>query len=111
MLRKLALVLVAAGLVVAGHALNGHFDLKVYYGATRAWLHGADLYGFVEHGRDRDYGFTYPPFGALVMAPVAVLPWPVAAVVFDALTVAATVAVLRLVATRDALVLAGLLVL
>jgi alpha-1,2-mannosyltransferase len=112
--RRLLLALVAAGLIVAGHALNGHFDLKVYYGATRAWLHGADLYGFVEHGRDRDYGFTYPPFGALVMAPIAVLPWPVAAVVFDALSVAATVVVLRLVAAprqRDALVLAGLLVL
>jgi alpha-1,2-mannosyltransferase len=110
-LRRLVLLLVAAGLVVAGLRLNGHFDLKVYYGATRAWLHGGDLYGFVEHGRDRDYGFTYPPFGALVMSPVAVLPWPVATVVFDALTVAATLVVLRLVASRDALVLAGLLVL
>jgi alpha-1,2-mannosyltransferase len=109
--RRLPLIVVAVGLVVAGLALNGHFDLKVYYGATRAFINGADLYGFVEHGRDRDYGFTYPPFGALVMAPVAVLPWPVAAVVFDALTVAATIVVLRLVASRDALVLAGLLVL
>lgn len=114
MVRRLLLVLAAAGLVVAGLALNGHFDLKVYYGATRAWLHGGDLYGFVERGRDRDYGFTYPPFGAVVMATLfvgAVLPWPVATVLFDALTVAATVVVLRLVVSRDALVLAGLLVL
>jgi alpha-1,2-mannosyltransferase len=110
MLRRLALLLVAAGLVVAGHWLNGHFDLKVYYGATRTWLHGGDLYGYLEHGRDRDYGFTYPPFGALVMTPVAVLPFPVAAVVFDALTVASTVVVLRLAVARDALVLAGALI-
>jgi alpha-1,2-mannosyltransferase len=109
--RRLLLIAVAVGLVIAGHWLNGHFDLKVYYGATRTWLHGGDLYGYLEHGRDRDYGFTYPPFGALVMTPVAVLPFPVAKVVFDALTVVSTVIVLRLVVAQDALVLAGALIL
>jgi alpha-1,2-mannosyltransferase len=111
MLRRLVLAVTAVALVVVGYKINGHFDLKVYDGATRAWLHGGDLYRFVEHGRDRAYGFTYPPFGALVMAPIAVLPWPVATVVFDALTVAATLVVLRLTASTDALVLAAGLIL
>ena len=91
-----AVVVVGAALVALGPWLTGHFDLKVYYGATRSWLHGGELYGYVEHGRDRDYGFTYPPFGAVVFAPLAACAFPLAEVLFDAATVAATVAVLAL---------------
>ena len=90
-----ALGVTAIALLALSSRFTGHFDLRVYYGATRDWLHGGDLYGYVEHGRDRDYGFTYPPFAALVFAPLAILPWPVAVVVLDAATIAATVAVLH----------------
>jgi alpha-1,2-mannosyltransferase len=89
-----ALAVVTVALVLLGAKINGHFDLKVYYGATRSWLHGGDLYGYAEPGRDRDYGFTYPPFGALALAPLAVLPFAVAAEVLDCATVAATLALL-----------------
>ena len=92
---RIALGVVVLALLVLSARFTGHFDLRVYYGATREWVHGGDLYGFVEHGRDRDYGFTYPPFAALVFAPLALLPWPVAVVVLDAATIAATLAVLR----------------
>ena len=53
------------------------FDLGVYRGAVRSWLvDGDDLYAF--RYRDTAYGFTYPPFAALVMSPLALLAWPVA---------------------------------
>jgi alpha-1,2-mannosyltransferase len=50
------------------------FDLRVYDGAVHYWVRG--------HGQIYDYlkpysvyGFTYPPFGALTMVPMAFLPW------------------------------------
>ncbi len=53
------------------------FDLGVYRGAVRHWLiEGGDLYEFRYQGTE--YGFTYPPFAALLMSPLAVLSWPLA---------------------------------
>lgn len=45
------------------------FDLRVYRGAVQWWLHGGQLYAFqLPH---TTYGFTYPPFAAIVMLPLA----------------------------------------
>jgi alpha-1,2-mannosyltransferase len=53
---------------------HGSFDLKVYYGAVNYWLHGQGLvYDYLKPYTK--YGFTYPPFAALTMSPMAVLPW------------------------------------
>ncbi|MEH1102499.1 glycosyltransferase family 87 protein [Micromonospora sp. CPCC 205561] len=53
---------------------HGFFDLKVYYGALTWWVHdGGEIYDFLKPGTQ--YGFTYPPFAALVMLPMAYLPW------------------------------------
>jgi alpha-1,2-mannosyltransferase len=53
------------------------FDLGVYRGAVRYWLvDGGNLYDF--RYQDTEYGFTYPPFAALVMSPLAATAWPVA---------------------------------
>ena len=55
---------------------HGFFDLKVYFGAIRYWAGGhGEIYDFLKPGTR--YGFTYPPFAALAMLPMAVLPWPV----------------------------------
>jgi alpha-1,2-mannosyltransferase len=53
---------------------HGSFDLQVYYGAVHYWLrdHG-DVYDYLRPFTK--YGFTYPPFAGLTMAPMAVLPW------------------------------------
>jgi alpha-1,2-mannosyltransferase len=48
---------------------HGEFDLKVYRGAVVWWLHHRPLYSF--HRNATPYGFTYPPFAALVMLPMA----------------------------------------
>jgi alpha-1,2-mannosyltransferase len=51
------------------HAWHGGFDLKVYRGAVIWWLHHKPLYTF--HRNATPYGFTYPPFAALTMLPMA----------------------------------------
>src|ERR1700760_872221 len=52
---------------------NEFFDSRVYYGALQYWFrdHGM-VYDWLRPGTP--YGFTYPPFAALVMAPMAFLP-------------------------------------
>ncbi|SCL38901.1 Protein of unknown function [Micromonospora pallida] len=52
------------------------FDMKIYHGAMVWWVNGSELYDFI--APDTTLGFTYPPFGALVMAPMAHLPVAVA---------------------------------
>jgi alpha-1,2-mannosyltransferase len=70
------------------------FDLGVYRGAVRYWLiDGGDLYGF--RFQDTRYGFTYPPFAALVLSPLAVTTWPVAVATGLAVNAAAVALLLR----------------
>ncbi|MGK5444950.1 glycosyltransferase 87 family protein [Micromonospora sp. URMC 105] len=80
-------VAVTAFLSVAA-VRHGFFDLKVYYGALTFWVHDhGEIYDYLKPGTQ--YGFTYPPFAALVMLPMAYLPWWAAITV----SVAASVAV------------------
>ncbi len=85
-------VLVAVFLALVA-ARRGFFDLNVYYGALNYWVHdGGQLYDYV---RPRtEYGFTYPPFAALTMLPMAFVPWHVAIVVSALLTVGTVAVVL-----------------
>lgn len=52
------------------------FDMKIYHGAMVWWAGGEELYDFI--APDTTLGFTYPPFAALVMLPMAHLPVAVA---------------------------------
>ncbi|MFB9236689.1 glycosyltransferase 87 family protein [Plantactinospora siamensis] len=55
-------------------AHRGWFDVGVYHGAVSSWLRdGGALYDYVRPGTH--YGFTYPPFAALVLSPLALLAW------------------------------------
>ena len=72
---------------------HGYFDLKVYYGAINFWAHGhGELYDYILY--HSTYGFTYPPFAALTMLPMAVVPWPVAIAISLVLNAAASACVL-----------------
>jgi alpha-1,2-mannosyltransferase len=72
---------------------HGFFDLKVYYGAINFWVRGhGELYDYLLGSTG--YGFTYPPFAALTMLPMAFVPWPVAIVISLLLTISASLAVL-----------------
>ncbi|MEU7865679.1 glycosyltransferase 87 family protein [Dactylosporangium sp. NPDC049140] len=84
-----------AALVVYGHIWyrNRHdwFDLGIYRQAVNWWLDGHPLYDYVKPDDTQgQLGFTYPPFGALVLVPFAVLPWTGAVVLYSVITIAAT---------------------
>lgn len=52
--------------------LRDWFDLRVYHGAIDTWIHGdGRLYDYRVPGTT--YGFTYPPFAAVVMLPMALV--------------------------------------
>ncbi|WFE27423.1 glycosyltransferase 87 family protein [Solwaraspora sp. WMMD791] len=75
-----ACVVVVAGFLAVAAERHGFFDLKVYYGAMHHWLRdGGELYDHMKPFSQ--YGFTYPPFAAFVMSPMALLPWHLAIVV------------------------------
>ncbi|WP_433081838.1 glycosyltransferase 87 family protein [Dactylosporangium sp. CA-052675] len=82
-------------LIVYGHIWyrNRHdwFDLGIYRQAVNWWLDGHNLYDYVKPDDTQgQLGFTYPPFGALVLVPFAVLPWTGAVILYSVITVAAT---------------------
>jgi hypothetical protein len=65
-------VLVSALAVHAFGRWYNFFDLRIYHGAVAWWWGGGELYKFV--APDVTLGFSYPPFAALVMLPMAPLP-------------------------------------
>jgi alpha-1,2-mannosyltransferase len=88
-----ALAAAATGFAVLTSARHGFFDLKVYYGALNYWVHGGgELYDYLRP--NSRYGFTYPPFAALLMVPMAYVGWHVAIVISVFFSVVGTVAVL-----------------
>jgi alpha-1,2-mannosyltransferase len=88
------LVLVLAAAIVGG-VLGGFTDLFVYRYGGRAVLDGLPVY----QPRDPVTGlrFTYPPFGAIFMVPITVLPARLAAALWTAGSVAAMAATVWLV--------------
>jgi alpha-1,2-mannosyltransferase len=90
------LVLVVAGAVVG--AVRGKFaDLSVYQYGGRSALDGVPLYGLDDPVTGLP--FTYPPFAAVLMAPLAVLPTWLAAALWTGASVAALAAVIVVVRT------------
>ncbi|MEQ7127336.1 glycosyltransferase 87 family protein [Actinopolymorpha sp. B11F2] len=71
----IAMVTVTVGFLAGVQYWRGFFDLSIYFGAVRFWSDGGALYDYLLP--ETSYGFTYPPFAALAMAPMAVVSWPV----------------------------------
>ncbi|WP_219415143.1 glycosyltransferase 87 family protein [Pseudonocardia nigra] len=93
------LALVLAGLVV--HTGGRHIDLEVYRFGVQAWLSGGDIYGpLPETSGKIALPYIYPPFAALLMVPLAVVPWTAAWVGLLAVSVLALGATLFVVARR-----------
>ncbi len=88
----LVLAAAVAGFLDLVAARHGFFDLRIYRGALRHWLDGGQLYNWIKPGTR--YGFTYPPFAALIMLPMTYLPWPVVMVISVTLSVLAGALVL-----------------
>ncbi|MET7653294.1 glycosyltransferase 87 family protein [Streptomyces sp. NPDC005486] len=73
---RLLLLLALAAAVTAFTAtvplLRDWFDLRVYYGTVDHWIHhGGRVYDYRVPGTP--YGFTYPPFAAVLMLPMALV--------------------------------------
>nr|WP_191875572.1 glycosyltransferase family 87 protein [Streptomyces filipinensis] len=80
--------------------LRGFFDLRVYYGTVHTWAHhGGRIYDYRVPGTS--YGFTYPPFAALAMLPLALLDRTSAIVASLLVNLAALAVVLRVLAGPD----------
>ncbi|MDX6263951.1 MAG: alpha,2-mannosyltransferase [Kribbellaceae bacterium] len=47
-------------------------DLRVYYAAARGFVDGEDIYTIHHKYPGMGLGFTYPPFAAMIMAPLAI---------------------------------------
>ncbi len=89
-LTGLVLLMAAASAVLA--TWRDFFDLNVYFGAINYWAQGdRSIYDFVLP--NSTYGFTYTPFAALVMLPLALVSWPVAIVATCAAIAVVTVMV------------------
>ncbi|MGW3311598.1 glycosyltransferase 87 family protein [Streptomyces sp. NPDC001073] len=98
---RLLLVLVLAAVVTVFTAtvplLRDWFDLRVYYGTIHTWLHhGGRIYDY--HVPGTAYGFTYPPFAAVSMAPMGYLGLGAAIVAALLLNLVALGVVLRILA-------------
>jgi alpha-1,2-mannosyltransferase len=88
-----ALAALTAAFLAVATVRHGFFDLRVYHGAVNLWVHGGgDLYDYVNPGTR--YGFTYPPFAALTMLPLAYLGWHTAIGISIVLAVAASAVLL-----------------
>ncbi|GIJ57986.1 glycosyltransferase 87 family protein [Virgisporangium aurantiacum] len=94
--RRLLLLIVVTAAVVAAQVWYGnrhHFlDLRIYVNAMRWWHDGHPLYSFAHddpiQGR---LGFTYPPFAALVLAPLGVIGFRASVFLFWAGSAAAVI--------------------
>ncbi|MEU1480288.1 glycosyltransferase 87 family protein [Streptomyces sp. NPDC005760] len=100
---RLLLVLAAVTAVTVFTAtvplLRDWFDLRVYHGAVDTWVHhGGRLYDYRVPGTA--YGFTYPPFAAVAMLPMALLGLHAAIMVGLLLNLAALAVVMRLLTGR-----------
>ncbi|MEU6576812.1 glycosyltransferase 87 family protein [Streptomyces sp. NPDC046805] len=98
---RLLLVLATATAVTVFTAtvplLRDWFDLRVYYGTVHTWVHeDGRIYDYRVPGTP--YGFTYPPFAAVAMLPMALLGRPTVIAVTLLLNLAALAVVLRILA-------------
>jgi alpha-1,2-mannosyltransferase len=83
---------VAAFLSVAA-IRHGFFDLRIYHGAINFWVHDhGEIYDYLK--LNSKYGYTYPPFAALLMLPLAYVSWAGAIALSVAAAGVATAAVL-----------------
>ena len=71
-------------------------DLNVYRIGSAAWLHGGDLYGVLPPtSSGARLPFSYPPIAAVLLAPLGLLPMPVAVTLLTTVTITLTALVLR----------------
>jgi hypothetical protein len=88
-----AVVFAAAAVLLFGRPY-GFFDMRIYHGAVEWWIGGGELYQFI--APNTTLGFTYPPFAALAMLPMAAVSMPAAGWLNSVASVAALALVLAM---------------
>ncbi|MGH3568877.1 MAG: glycosyltransferase 87 family protein [Pseudonocardia sp.] len=75
-----------------------HIDLEVYRLGVQAWLSGGDMYGSLPPTvSGLALPFIYPPFAAMVLTPLVLLPWTASWIALFALSVASLAVTLYVV--------------
>lgn len=83
-------LLAAAGIVTIFVSFHGFLDLDVYRLGVRQWLGGGDMYGTLPPTQEgARLPFIYPPFAAIALSPIALIPWGLARVLNFGLAIAA----------------------
>ncbi|GEL19517.1 glycosyltransferase 87 family protein [Pseudonocardia asaccharolytica] len=95
-----ALALVLTWLLVRTHGY--HIDLEVYRLGVQTWLAGEDMYGSLPPTvSGLALPFIYPPFAAMVLTPLVLLPWTPSWIVLFVLSLASLAVTLYAVALRS----------
>jgi alpha-1,2-mannosyltransferase len=94
--RRVLTVALLALVAAVAHYWYGNrhqfYDLGIYWEAVRWWAGGHDLYSYSRPDPIQGpLGFTYPPFAALLMRPLAALPFGAVAAIFCTLSALALV--------------------
>ena len=75
-------------------------DLNVYRIGSAVWLRGGNLYGVLPPtSTGARLPFSYPPIAAVLLAPLALVPMPLAVTLLTTVTIALTALVLRVFLT------------
>jgi alpha-1,2-mannosyltransferase len=75
-------------------------DLNVYRIGSAVWLRGGNLYGVLPPtSSGARLPFSYPPIAAVLLAPLALVPMPLAVTLLTTVTIALTALVLRVFLT------------
>jgi alpha-1,2-mannosyltransferase len=96
--RRVLIAIVGCAVFVAlgawvGSLFGGMIDLRVYRMGGSVLLHGDSLYD--AHLAGSGLPFTYPPFAAIAMVPLAAVPWGVALVAWTTISVLCITALWR----------------
>ncbi|MER7243921.1 glycosyltransferase 87 family protein [Kribbella sp. NPDC000426] len=97
--RRVVLAIVGCAVLVAlgawaANLFGGMIDLRVYRMGGSVLLHGDSLYDAQLPGGS-GLPFTYPPFAAIAMVPLAAVPWAVALVTWTTISVLCITALWR----------------
>jgi alpha-1,2-mannosyltransferase len=93
------LAVVVTGMLLYTHGY--HIDLEVYRLGVATWLRGGDMYGPLPPTvSGLPLPFIYPPFAAMVLLPLEVLPWTAAWIALYGVSLASVAVTLYLVARR-----------
>lgn len=86
----------ACAVVLIYTCASYHLDLDVYRIGGRTWLHGGLLYNTLPPtAQGTRMPFTYPPFAAIILSPLSLIPMRLASIVVNLTIVVVLMAALR----------------